>query len=217
MDFAILSQFSLFSNFSRDDLTILASYLEEESFLKGNEIYYPGKVRDKLRLIVHGYIEVVADSLYSFEEPKAIYGPGQLMGESALLQGGALHKARAHAMSDGSLYILSRSQFLKMMSENGRISCQLQSNIGAFTFEKISRGSLRDSVLYAGYSSGKKRLEHDLLGEREIPADAYFGVQTLRALENFNITGIPLSSFPTFIKALAQIKKAAARAGIIAK
>jgi aspartate ammonia-lyase len=45
-----------------------------------------------------------------------------------------------------------------------------------------------------------------------VPADAYYGVQTARALENFKITGQPLSVFPNFIKALAMVKLAAARA-----
>jgi len=54
------------------------------------------------------------------------------------------------------------------------------------------------------------RLEHDSLGEMRIPADVYYGTQTLRALDNFSITGVPISHFPTLIKALAQVKKAAA-------
>ena len=56
----------------------------------------------------------------------------------------------------------------------------------------------------------KFRLEHDLLGERQVPADRYFGIQTLRATENFNITGIPISHYPRLVKSLAYIKKAAA-------
>jgi aspartate ammonia-lyase len=54
------------------------------------------------------------------------------------------------------------------------------------------------------------RKEHDFLGEREIPDACYYGVQTLRAKENFDITGIPLSSQPLFIKAFGAVKKAAA-------
>jgi aspartate ammonia-lyase len=61
-------------------------------------------------------------------------------------------------------------------------------------------------------ASSKTRTEHDLLGDFEVPADAYYGVQTARALENFQITGQPLSNFPNFIKALAIVKLAAARA-----
>ncbi|HEX7973866.1 MAG TPA: aspartate ammonia-lyase [Anaerolineales bacterium] len=56
------------------------------------------------------------------------------------------------------------------------------------------------------------RIEHDLLGEREVPADKYYGIQTLRAVENFNITGIPISHDLNFIYSLAYIKKAAALA-----
>lgn len=58
----------------------------------------------------------------------------------------------------------------------------------------------------------KTRLEHDFLGELEIPADTYYGVQTYRALENFGASGQPISTFPEFIKSLAWIKKAAALA-----
>jgi aspartate ammonia-lyase len=60
--------------------------------------------------------------------------------------------------------------------------------------------------------STNTRTEHDLLGDFQVPADAYYGVQTARALENFKITGQPLSVFPNFITALAMVKLAAARA-----
>jgi hypothetical protein len=54
------------------------------------------------------------------------------------------------------------------------------------------------------------RLEHDLPGDREVPAGRYFGIQTLRAVENFAITGITIAHYPRLIKSLAYIKKAAA-------
>jgi len=53
------------------------------------------------------------------------------------------------------------------------------------------------------------RTEHDLLGERQVPAGRYFGIQTLRAMENFEITRIPISHYLHFIDALAYVKKAA--------
>ena len=55
------------------------------------------------------------------------------------------------------------------------------------------------------------RREHDLLGDRDVPADAYYGVHTLRAIENFPITGTRISIYPDLIAALASIKSAAAR------
>ncbi|AQW47717.1 MULTISPECIES: aspartate ammonia-lyase [Streptomyces] len=56
------------------------------------------------------------------------------------------------------------------------------------------------------------RREHDLLGDRDVPADAYWGIHTLRAGENFPITGTSISAYPHLISALAAVKEAAARA-----
>ncbi|SCK31444.1 aspartate ammonia-lyase [Variovorax sp. HW608] len=56
------------------------------------------------------------------------------------------------------------------------------------------------------------RIEHDLLGDREVPDDAYYGVHTLRAKENFQITGTTISAYPDLIGALASVKQAAAEA-----
>jgi aspartate ammonia-lyase len=55
-------------------------------------------------------------------------------------------------------------------------------------------------------------MEKDLLGEKEIPATAYYGVQTARALENFQLSGIPINHYPVFIEAGAIVKLAAAQA-----
>jgi aspartate ammonia-lyase len=55
------------------------------------------------------------------------------------------------------------------------------------------------------------RSEHDLLGDRDVPADAYWGVHTLRAIENFPITGQPLSTNKHLVRGLAAVKQAAAR------
>jgi aspartate ammonia-lyase len=58
-------------------------------------------------------------------------------------------------------------------------------------------------------TQGHKRTEKDSLGEREIPPDVYYGIQTARAIENFPISGF--KPFPQLVTATAQIKQAAAR------
>jgi len=63
-------------------------------------------------------------------------------------------------------------------------------------------------------TSADARLEHDLLGERLIPTDAYWGIHSLRALENFPITGKAIGSYPDLVRALALVKAAAARANM---
>src|SRR4051812_20397882 len=57
-----------------------------------------------------------------------------------------------------------------------------------------------------------QRTEKDLLGEKQIPGDAYYGVQTARALENFQLSGVAINHYPGFVEAWAIVKLAAARA-----
>ena len=61
-------------------------------------------------------------------------------------------------------------------------------------------------------SSISPRTEHDLLGDRHVPGDAYYGVHTLRAIENFPISGVAISAYTELVNALASVKEAAAMA-----
>ncbi|HEX3185033.1 MAG TPA: aspartate ammonia-lyase [Pyrinomonadaceae bacterium] len=67
-------------------------------------------------------------------------------------------------------------------------------------------------VFTAVISAQQTRTEKDLLGEKQIPADAYYGVQTARALENFKLSGVLINHYPGFVEAWAIVKLAAARA-----
>lgn len=58
----------------------------------------------------------------------------------------------------------------------------------------------------------KYRVESDLLGELQVPTDAYYGVQTLRAINNYHVSNVKMCDYPQFIIAIAYVKKAAAAA-----
>ena len=58
------------------------------------------------------------------------------------------------------------------------------------------------------------RREKDSLGELEVPAQAYWGIHTARALDNFPITRRAISNYPDMIRGLARVKQAAARAQV---
>ena len=65
-----------------------------------------------------------------------------------------------------------------------------------------------------GRGPGRSRFEHDALGIREIPADVYWGIRTLRALEDFPMASSELSSHRSLVTALAQIRRASALANL---
>lgn len=60
----------------------------------------------------------------------------------------------------------------------------------------------------------KTRTEHDLLGDKQVPINSYYGIHTVRALENFQISGQTVGQNQHFIRALAQVKKASAQANL---
>ncbi len=60
----------------------------------------------------------------------------------------------------------------------------------------------------------KTRTEHDLLGDKQVPINSYYGIHTVRALENFQISGQTVGKNQHFIRALAQVKKASAQANL---
>jgi aspartate ammonia-lyase len=67
-------------------------------------------------------------------------------------------------------------------------------------------------IISINYTQAQTRTEKDLLGEKQIPNDAYYGVQTARALENFPISGVKTNFYPDYVRAYAIVKLAAARA-----
>ena len=71
---------------------------------------------------------------------------------------------------------------------------------------------LAQAAAPAKKASAATRTEHDLLGEKQVPADAYYGIQALRGMENFQISGILMNHYPGFVESWAIVKLAAARA-----
>jgi aspartate ammonia-lyase len=84
--------------------------------------------------------------------------------------------------------------------------------MSALTVEPVATTTPEPAQAPAQGQAVPPRIEKDLLGEKSIPGDAYYGVQTLRGMENFQLSGIAINHYPGFIEAWAVVKLAAARA-----
>jgi aspartate ammonia-lyase len=143
----------------------------------------------------------------------ATLGPGEAVGEGLLLDD-SMHGTSARAIAHTTAYVLTREQVDGMLKESptlyaalvGRAARTISQRLSAVDATLVGRGRT------LGFGGTRTRTEHDLLGDREVPDEALYGVQTLRALENFAITGVPLREFPALIEALAAVKEAAATA-----
>jgi aspartate ammonia-lyase len=138
-------------------------------------------------------------------------GPGEVAGEAALLEPG-IHAATARATTELEALSLDAEAVRAALSADATAAMRLFANVARVIVRRLRYTVARRAGWDLVYRAGATRTERDLLGEREVPADARYGIQTLRAVENFPITGIRLAHFPHLVRALAMVKLAAARA-----
>jgi len=140
-------------------------------------------------------------------------GAGEAVGEGVLLDDSA-HGTSARALQQTDAFLLTADQLKAMIKDHPQLFAAL---VGRAARAISQRLSATDATLVGrgrtlGFTGSRTRREQDLLGTRDVPDDALYGIQTLRALENFPITGVAIREFPTLVEALAAVKAAAALA-----
>jgi aspartate ammonia-lyase len=143
------------------------------------------------------------------------FGAGDAVGEGLLLDD-APHGTTARVIMPGEVMVMTRAQLDDVVKEAPQLYAALVARAAKTISARLRQA---DATLVGrgralGFGGHRTRTERDLLGERELPFEALYGVQTLRALENFPITGVALREFPELINALAAVKAAAARANL---
>jgi len=175
-------------------------------------LFEEGEPRNLMALIISGAV-AIEKGKNARPIRLATLGVGEAVGEGLLLDD-SLHGTSARAIVKTKAYILTHEQIQDMLKETPALYAAL---VGGAARAIKQRLSAVDATLVGrgrtlGFGGTNTRCEHDLLGDRDVPDDALYGVQTLRALENFAITGVPLREFPALIEALAAVKAAAALA-----
>ena len=178
---------------------------------RGELLFRQGEPRSSLYVIADGSVEIVRDHDDGRSELLTVLGAGEVLGEGALLHASS-HSASARAHSDLTVFELDREQVLARLAENGAAAIEVLARVARAMNQRLLYTSASQIGLEKAYASGATRREHDLLGTREVPADALYGIQTLRGVENFPITGVQLSHYPALVRYLAMVKQAAARA-----
>ncbi len=207
---SILEQVSLFQGLPEEDLEVIAASAATAEFRLGEYLFREGDLQVEMFVIISGEVEVV-QSVGEIQRSAARIGAGNFISEGAILDT-ETHTKACRAVVDSRVLVLPRTFMDKMLAERPETARHILAQVAramACRLKSAGRG-FRIGVA----PSGKMRSEHDLLGDRAVPADAYYGIQTLRAIENFDITDIRLSHFPALINALAMVKKAAAQANL---
>jgi aspartate ammonia-lyase len=111
---------------------------------------------------------------------------------------------------------LEQCRGVQINIKNSKYEVQIMKNELILEAANIASGKIEALELATTrtfeFEGVEARNEHDLLGDALVPCSAYWGIHTLRAVENFPITGVPIGHFPNLIRSLAMVKQAAARA-----
>jgi aspartate ammonia-lyase len=208
---ATLKSVVLFQHLTDEDLHEVAQRITTRIYKLGEYLFHAGTERTELMIIQSGEVEIF-QGVGEAQKPVARLGEGNFIGEGAIL-GGEPHATNCRAVVDTRVLSLERRAIDEIFGRSPDATRKMLSQVARVMTYRLTYASYG----YLGLAvpallGGRQRVEHDLLGERQVPADAYYGIQTLRGVENFDITGIPLAHYPQFIRALAMVKKAAAKA-----
>ncbi|MCL4837416.1 MAG: aspartate ammonia-lyase [Thermoanaerobaculia bacterium] len=206
----VLRVSELFGGLEEGALALVAGCAERVTFPAGAELFREGDPCEICYVVEEGRLALSRRGPRA-EQRLIVLGPGEAAGESALLQVPA-HGATARAAGRLVALALQRDRVLAALAGDGGAAVAVLGSVARVIARHLRFGASGVVGFAKTYSGGALRREHDLLGEREVPADALYGIQTLRGVENFPITGVPLSHFPPLVRALAAVKQAAARA-----
>jgi len=208
----VLRSSELFKGLSDETLARLTAIGVVREVNAGTFLFRQGEARKACHLIAQGQVEIVKDA-GDGPERLIVLGVGDTAGEGAFLHA-SQHTTSAQTMGPAIIIEFDRAMALEKLADDGRAAMELLSRVALVMNRRMLYAASGRTGREQGYASGATRPEHDLLGDADVPADALFGVQTLRAMQNFPITGIPLSHFPALVRALAMVKQAAARTNV---
>ena len=206
-----LRRVELFANLDDDERGLVVGLVEVRKAEKGALLFRENDRRESLYVIYDGEVELFKRSPYGEEKRLSFFGQYDFLGEGGLMDDYP-HSTTARALRETIVLAVSAGKFRQLCAARPELGMKILSGVARVISRRMRQAGTRTVNVAAQYVSGRTRTEHDLLGDREVPYEFLYGIQTLRALENFNISGIPLAQFPALIDALAMVKLAAARA-----
>ena len=207
-----LRQSAFLEGVTEPALQQLAKLVELKSYDQDAVLFQEGAPRRFMAILISGAV-AIEKSVNSRPVRLVTVGAGEAVGEGILLDD-APHGTSARALQRTEALLLAADKLQLIIKESPALYAALVSRAARAISHRLAAtdATLVGRGRTVGFTGSRTRREHDLLGDRDVPDDALYGVQTLRALENFPITGVAIREFPSLVEALASVKLAAANA-----
>ncbi len=206
----MLHKTRLFETLDDDALSVVAGLVEVIECQPQQYLFHERQPRESVMIVESGEV-VVTHGIGQRPVTLATLGPGALLGERLLL-GSPTHVASAYAKTAVRVLSFSRAALEQLAEKHPDIYQQLEAAAAATLSERLTYSAAQQAGSGSPVPSGRYRIEQDSLGERRLPEEVYYGVQTQRAVENFPISDMPISKYPFLIEALGCVKQASALA-----
>jgi aspartate ammonia-lyase len=193
-----------------EELTAVTRLGSPVHYNGGDFLFHESTPRQWLGLVMEGEVDLIRGQhgqgvLISVAQPGAILSEGVMLDD-------APHGTSAVTRQGVTVWQISRADLDQVRAENPRVFYLLVGQIARRLSDRLRVASERVAKEGGVPHLASVRQEHDSLGERAVPDHAYYGVQTIRAVENFPFSGIRVRHYEHFVRAFACVKKAAAQA-----
>ncbi|CAA9309641.1 MAG: Aspartate ammonia-lyase, partial [uncultured Gemmatimonadetes bacterium] len=206
----ILRDHPVIRSLDAEEIELLGRRSQIRRYPVGSYVFRESQPRRSFGVLLSGRVEIVK-GLSGRPEILHVLVPGESFGETTLLDEYP-HSTSGVVTEAAEVLEIDRGVTKEIAKTHPVLYGKLAMAAAQVIASRLRHANTRLSGRGVGYLSGELRMEYDLLGERPLSTDLYYGVQTLRAMENFPITGIPIGQYPHLVFALAAVKQAAAQA-----
>ncbi|MEA2041614.1 MAG: aspartate ammonia-lyase [Bacteroidota bacterium] len=201
----------LFEGLDKKEIKNISALATLKALGKGDVIFEEHNPRKNIYLIYAGEVELFKKSAFGEEKRVTFMRAYDFLGEAAIVDESP-HGTSARTLSKAKIFIIKKEDFNIYLENNPITAVKIIKKITGVISRRMSHSNTRMMNVGAQYVSGRTRKEHDLLGDRMIPYEFFYGVQTMRARENFNISGVSINFYPDLVRALTSVKLVAAKA-----
>jgi aspartate ammonia-lyase len=179
-------------------------------YAAGDYLFHESTPRQWLGFVLAGEVELIQGCQGRITHI-GVARTGAMLGEGVMLDDSP-HSTSAVTRKGATVWQVSRAALEDVRHETPELFYRLVGQVARRLSDRLRSATLRLAGATETTVLSNVRREHDSLGERDVPAHAYYGIQTLRATENFPFSGVQLRHYEHLIRALACVKKAAAQA-----
>ncbi len=208
---AFFKSVELLEDLGDEELRMLAQLATLQTYAAGDSVCRQHEPLEDLLLVKSGRLIVWQQNAQGNKQALTSFWDGEFINESCIISQTKEieHYATAQTIQESTIIHFDRHRFMDLLKQHGSMSVKVYSKVAKIIARRLQNANSRSGNVTYLYRSKNRRIEHDLLGDKEVAAESYYGVQTLRALENFDMSGIRLNLYPYFVNALAMVKKSA--------